>query len=89
MTSNLTARVWKHRNGLLDGFTKRHGCTRLVGFQRFAWVREAIRRETQIKAWKRDWKLRLIEETHPDWRDLAADGLPVNDPAWTPPGEAD
>ena len=89
MTANLTARVWKHRNGLLDGFTKRYGCTRLVWFQHFAWVTEAIRREKQIKEWKRDWKLKLIEDANPDWRDLAADWFPQNDPNWVPPEEPD
>jgi putative endonuclease len=89
MTANLVARVWKHRNGLLDGFTKRYVCTRLVWFQRFTWVTEAIRREKQIKEWKRDWKLRLIGDLNPDWRDLAADWFPVNDPNWVPPEEPD
>ena len=89
ITANLTARVWKHRTGILDGFTKRYGCTRLVWFQRFDWVTEAIRREKQIKEWKRDWKLRLIEDLNPDWRDLAADWFPVNDPNWVPPEEPD
>ncbi len=89
MTANLTARVWKHRTGILDGFTKRYGCTGLVWFQRFDWVTEAIRRERQIKEWKRDWKLRLIEEENPDWRGLAADWFPTSDPNWTPPEEPD
>ena len=78
-----------HPRSLLDGFTKRYRCTRLVWFQRFAWVTEAIRREKQIKEWKRDWKLRLIEETNPDWLDLAADWFPENDPNWVPPQEPD
>jgi len=89
MTANLTARVWKHRSGAFEGFSKTYDCTRLVWFQRFAWVAEAIRREKQIKEWKRDWKLRLIEEANPDWLDLAADWFPVNDPHWTPPMEPD
>jgi putative endonuclease len=89
MTVNLTARVWKHRTGALDGFTKRYGCARLVWFQRFVWVTEAIRREKQIKEWKRDWKLKLIEDANPDWRDLAADWFPENDPNWVPPEEPD
>ncbi|MBI2260666.1 MAG: GIY-YIG nuclease family protein [Caulobacterales bacterium] len=89
ITSNLVARVWKHRNGVFDGFTKQYGCTRLVWFQRFAWVVEAIRREKQIKEWKRDWKLKLIEDANPDWLDLAADWFPENDPDWAPPEEPD
>ena len=89
MTANLTARVWKHRTGVFDGFSTRYGCTRLVWYQPFVWVTSAIRREKQIKEWKRDWKLALIEETNPGWLDLAADWYPVNDPDWTPPEEPD
>ncbi|WP_366873026.1 GIY-YIG nuclease family protein [uncultured Brevundimonas sp.] len=87
MTANLTARVWKHRNGVFDGFTKQYGCTRLVWFQPFAWVVEAIRREKQIKERKRDWKLALIERDNPDCLDLAADWFPGNDPDRVPPVE--
>ena len=89
MTANLTARVWKHRTGVFDGFSTRYGCTRLVWYQPFAWVTSAIRREKQIKEWKRDWKLALIEETNPGWLDLAADWYPENDPDWVPPEEND
>lgn len=73
MTSNLTERVHQHRTGAVEGFSRRYGCTRLVWFQSFALVEDAIRREKQIKEWKRDWKLRLIEDANPDWLDLAAD----------------
>jgi putative endonuclease len=52
-------------------------------------VVDAIRQETRIKGWKRDWKLRLIEEANPDWRDLAAEWFPENDPDWVPPEEPD
>ena len=89
MTANLTARVWKHRTGVFDGFSTRYGCTRLVWYQPFAWVTSAIRREKQIKEWKRDWKLALIEETNPGWLDLAADWYPETDPDWVPPEEND
>ncbi len=87
VTANLFARVWKHRTGAFDGFTHENACHRLVWFQRFAWVTEAIRREKRIKKWNRDWKLKLIEADNPEWRDLAADWYPVNDPDWTPPME--
>lgn len=89
MTANLKARVWKHRTGAFEGHSRRKGCTRLVWFQRFVWVTEAIRREKQIKEWKRDRKLALIERENPDWCDLAADWIPENDPDWTPPDEPD
>jgi putative endonuclease len=89
MTANLEARVWKHRTGVFEGFSKTYACTRLVWFERFGLVVQAIRREKRIKEWKRDWKLKLIEAANPDWRDLAADGFPANDPDRTPPDEAD
>ena len=60
-----------------------------AGRERHAWVVDAIRREKRIKKWLRDWKLALIERENPDWRDLAADWFPTNDPNWTPPEEPD
>ncbi|MGV3579165.1 GIY-YIG nuclease family protein [Brevundimonas sp.] len=89
MTSNLRARVWKHRNGTYDGYSKDKGCTLLVWYERHERVVEAIRREKRIKGWKRDWKLKLIEDGNPGWADLAADWFPVNDPNWEPPLEED
>jgi hypothetical protein len=59
-----------------DGFSHAYGCTRLVWFERHAWVVKAIRREKRIEHWKRDWKLKLIEDANPDWLDLAADWFP-------------
>ena len=89
MTADLPARVWKHRTGGFEGFSKRYGCIHLVWFERHAWVADAIRHEKQIKGWKRDWKLALIEAANPDWRDLAADWYPENDPNWAPPEKPD
>lgn len=89
MTSNLFARVWRHKIHSFTGFTDDHACTNLVWFERHVWVVEAIRREKRIKKWLRDWKLKLIEADNPDWRDLAGDWYPVNDPNWAPPVEAD
>ena len=70
VTSDLAGRAWKHRNGEIDGFTKRYGCTNLVWFETFDRVETAIRREKQMKEWKRAWKLRVIEEMNPGWNDL-------------------
>ncbi|RZJ43342.1 MAG: GIY-YIG nuclease family protein [Brevundimonas sp.] len=89
MTSNLTARVWKHKNRTFTGYTDDNHCIDLVWFEEHAWVVDAIKREKRLKKWMRDWKLALIEEANPDWRDLAADWYPVHDPNWTPPPEAD
>ena len=89
MTANLYARVWRHRQGVFDGFTDDHDCRRLVWFEQYERVTTAIRREKRLKKWLRDWKLKLIEETNPEWRDLAADWYPEVDPDWVPPVEAD
>lgn len=69
-TSNLVQRAYQHRELLIDGFTKEHGCTLLVWFEAHDDLQEARRRELQIKKWKRDWKLKLIEQGNPDWLDL-------------------
>ena len=69
-TSNLVQRTYQHRNLLIDGHTKENGCTRLVWFEMHSDLQQARLRERQIKKWKRAWKIRLIEEANPDWRDL-------------------
>ncbi|RYE53713.1 MAG: GIY-YIG nuclease family protein [Hyphomicrobiales bacterium] len=69
-TSNLPQRIWQHRNGVTDGFTKEHGCHRLVWFEVYDSLEEARLRELRMKEWKRGWKLREIEGANPDWDDL-------------------
>ena len=68
VTSDLIQRAF--RNGLTDGFTRRHGCKLLVWFGCHDDLQDARLRELQIKKWKRDWKLKLIERGNPDWVDL-------------------
>ena len=70
VTSNLIKRVWEHRNNLVDGFSKKHSTHMLVYYETHDDMISAITREKQIKAWKRQWKIRLIEESNPYWRDL-------------------
>jgi putative endonuclease len=70
VTSDLVKRVYQHRAGLVEGFTKRYNLKRLVYYERHALVREAILREKRIKEWRRAWKVALIEKNNPDWRDL-------------------
>lgn len=70
VTSDLPGRAYQHRNGLVDGFSKQHGCELLVWFEAHDDVQDARLRELQMKKWKRDWKLRLIERENPDWLDL-------------------
>ena len=70
VTSDLASRMDQHRNGKGSKFVARHDVTRLVLFEEFALYADAIRRETAMKRWKRDWKLTLIEKTNPQWKDL-------------------
>ena len=70
VTSDLVKRVWEHRNGIIDGFTKKYGCKLLVWYAASDDLQGARLRELQMKKWKRIWKLREIEEMNPDWSDL-------------------
>jgi putative endonuclease len=70
VTSDLSRRVYEHREGLIRGFTSRYGLTRLVNYETFPMVTDAIQREKNIKHWPRIWKVKLIEAMNPDWRDL-------------------
>ena len=70
VTSNLIQRVWQHKEGLVEGFTKRYGVKTLVWFELHETMQPAIAREHAIKEWKRAWKLDLIERANPAWRDL-------------------
>ena len=70
VTSNLARRVWEHREGLVDGFSKRYGLKRLVFAERHEEMRGAIQREKNIKHWSRAWKVRLILAENPQWKDL-------------------
>ncbi len=70
VTANLARRVWEHREGVADGFTKRYGIKRLVHVESFDDIRQAIQREKNLKHWSRTWKVRLILSQNPDWADL-------------------
>ena len=70
VTSDLANRTWQHKSDLIEGFTKRYGVHRLVWFEEFGDIYEAIAREKQIKGWNRAWKIRLIEKQNQEWRDL-------------------
>ena len=70
VTSDLVQRIWQHRNDLAEGFTKTYRVHTLVYFEMHEDMLGAITREKQVKAWKREWKLRLIETDNPAWRDL-------------------
>lgn len=70
VTSNLLKRVWQHKHNLIEGFTKKYKIHLLVYYEIYGNVNEAITREKKLKKWNRDWKLKLIEKTNPDWADL-------------------
>ena len=70
VTSDLVRRVWEHRNNLSPGFCRKYAVKRLVYYELHATMQDAIAREKRLKRWSRRWKLRLIEEGNPGWRDL-------------------
>jgi putative endonuclease len=70
VTTNIARRVWEHREGLVEGFTKRYSLKRLVYVETHADIRAAIQREHNMKHWPRKWKVRLILATNPGWNDL-------------------
>ena len=71
VTNDLSRRLGEHREGLVPGFTKRYGVTRLVYYEIFDDIHVAIHRETQMKKYKREWKLNLIQKNNEEWKDLA------------------
>ncbi len=83
VTSDLPKRLWQHREGVFGGFTRKHDVKRLVHFELLGDMERAIRREKQLKNWHRQWKINLVNEMNPEWRDLAV-GLgfdPLSPPA--------
>jgi putative endonuclease len=70
VTANIARRAWEHREGLVEGFTKRYGLKRLVYVEPFADIGSAIQREHNMKHWPRAWKVRLILVANPEWDDL-------------------
>jgi putative endonuclease len=73
VTSDLVKRAHDHRHGLIEGFTKQHRCKMLIWFEQFDDIQDARAREYSMKKWKRAWKLKVIEDANPDWRDLFDD----------------
>jgi putative endonuclease len=70
VTNDLVRRIYEHKNKILRGFTTQYGVNRLVWFEAFDDPTNAIAREKDIKKWRRVWKLRLIEQSNPQWVDL-------------------
>ena len=70
VTSQLIKRVYEHKNGLVEGFSKKYSIKLLVYFEETNDINEALKREKQLKKWKRSWKIELIEKDNSDWQDL-------------------
>jgi len=75
VTNNLIRRVYEHKTGIIKGFTSKYDVHLLVYYEHTNDIQSAIKREKQLKKWKRKWKLELIEEMNPNWRDLYEDIL--------------
>jgi putative endonuclease len=71
ITNNLARRVWEHKHGLVEGFTKKYGVHMLAYYEIFARATDAIQREKRLKKWNRAWKIALIESHNPGWEDLS------------------
>ena len=70
VTANLSRRIWEHRESIIAGFTRRYGLKRLVYYESYDDIRDALQREKNLKHWPREWKLALIQQMNPDWEDL-------------------
>jgi len=70
VTADMARRAWEHREGIVEGFSKRYGLKQLVYVERHEEITDAIRREKRMKSWPRAWKINLIREANPDWNDL-------------------
>ena len=70
VTSDLPKRIWEHKSKVVEGFTKKYGIDKLVWYETGHTMESAIQRENAIKKWTREWKLRIIEEMNPEWKDL-------------------
>jgi putative endonuclease len=71
VTNDLATRIEQHRSGAVSSFTKKYQCHRLVWFEHFENIHDAREFERRMKAWKREWKIKRIEERNPEWDDLA------------------
>ena len=75
VTSNLIQRVWQHKHDVIQGFTRKYNVKTLVYYEVHENAESALKREKRIKRWRRAWKLGLIEDSNPEWRDLYEDIL--------------
>jgi putative endonuclease len=73
VTSNMPRRMYEHREGIYEGFSKKYACNNLIYYEKYGDIRDAISREKKIKEWKRAWKVRLILEVNEEWADLSGE----------------
>ncbi|HMB99429.1 MAG TPA: GIY-YIG nuclease family protein [Flavobacteriaceae bacterium] len=73
MTNDLERRMFEHKHKIIEGFTKKYGLDRLIYFEQFQYVNDAIKREKQLKNWNRQWKIDMIEKENKEWNDLSFD----------------
>ncbi|HBP26500.1 MAG TPA: GIY-YIG nuclease [Alphaproteobacteria bacterium] len=74
-TSDLVGRIWQHKHKEIPGFTSKYGVDKLVYYEWHDSLQEMVLRERQLKEWRRNWKIRLVVQRNPDWRDLYTDIL--------------
>ena len=90
VTTHLNKRVYEHKNDLVDGFTRKYKCHRLVYFETFEHISDAIAREKEIKGWRREKKNALVELINPEWKDLSKDWFQMKGPSrQKEPGDPD
>ena len=75
VTNDLSRRIFEHKNKLVDGFTKRYNLNKLVYVEETADISNALEREKQLKNWHREWKINLIKQANPEWRDFSEEFL--------------
>ena len=73
MTNSIERRIYEHKKGLINGFSKQYGLSKQVYCEFYKYVNDAIKREKQLKNWKRQWKIDLIKKDNSSWNDLASD----------------
>ena len=75
VTNDLERRIFEHKNKLVKGFTSKYNLDKLIYFEKFQYIDDAIKREKNMKKWKREWKIKLIIENNPNWEDLSKDWI--------------
>ncbi|MFD0752215.1 GIY-YIG nuclease family protein [Mucilaginibacter calamicampi] len=73
VTNDVQRRVWEHKQGIYKGFSKKYACHKLVYYEEYQWIQDAIAREKQLKAGSRQNKIDLVNSENPDWNDLSLD----------------